>query len=305
MTTSRSPSSHLRWPVLAAAVLNGFVGDWLEKQANPLAMHLQIRHQGQALDPSGPQVDAPRRTLILLVHGLTELETIWDFPSEPGRHYASELAGPLSATPLCLRYNTGRAIHRNGDDLADTLEQLVSHWPVPVENLILIGHSMGGLLIRAACHSGSERQHGWPALVDACVYLGTPHDGSWLARLARGGAGLLRQMPRDYLRVIGESIDQRSEGIHDLSRGDIVADAADAPPLLPGARHFAIAGLLAKQRRHPVNALFGDALVQENSARGAGRPGWALTDYACFTGVDHIRLTHHEDVCRKLKEWLV
>lgn len=305
MKMSLSPQRSARWPALASAVLNGFLGDWLEHQANPLAMNLQFFHQGQTLDPAHPRVDEPRRTLILLVHGLTELESIWDFPGQPGRHYASELAGPLSATPLCLRYNTGRAIHRNGADLADALERLVEHWPVPVENLILIGHSMGGLLIRAACHSGTEQRHDWPSRVDGCVYLGAPHDGSWLARLAHGSAGLLRQMPRDYLRVIGESIDQRSEGIHDLRRGDIVAEATDRPPLLPGARHYAIAGLLAKQRRHPVNALLGDALVQEDSARGAGQRDWVLTDYACFTGVDHIRLTHHEPVCEQLKEWLV
>lgn len=305
MKTFLSPTRSARWPTLASAVLNGFLGDWLEQQANPLAMRLQLFHQGQALDPAKPSLTTPRQTVIVLVHGLTELETIWDFPGQPGRHYGSDLAGALGATPLCLRYNTGRAIHQNGDDLADALEALVANWPVPLENLILIGHSMGGLLIRSACHSGTGRGQSWPALVDACVYLGSPHDGSWLARLAHGSAGLLRKMPRDYLKVIGESIDQRSEGIRNLSRGDIVAEPDSAPPLLPGARHYAIAGLLARQRGHPVNTLFGDALVQENSARGASQPGWMLTDWACLPGIDHIRLTHDERVYQKLKEWFV
>ncbi|MDX1635902.1 MAG: alpha/beta fold hydrolase [Marinobacter sp.] len=292
------------WQDQAAAIASGFLGDWLQARANPLAIDMQLRAAGQVLDPSHPELAAPRRTLVLLVHGLTELETIWDFPGRPGHNYGTELAEQLGATALCLRYNTGRAIHQNGEDLAGLIETLVSHWPVPVENLVLLGHSMGGLVIRSACHAATEQARGWTSLVDACVYLGSPHEGSWLARAAQGTAALMNRMPRDYLRVIGEVLDVRSAGIRNLSRGDILENAGPAPELLPNARHYAISGLLMQAPENTVNRLFGDALVQEESARGAHQSGWRLTDYACFPGVDHIRLTHHPEVARQLREWL-
>ncbi len=292
------------WQDQAAAIASGFLGDWLQARANPLAIEMQLRLQGRVLDPLSPELDRPRRTLVLLVHGLTELETIWDYPGKAGQNYGTELAEQLGATALCLRYNTGRPIHDNGEDLARLLETLVAHWPVPVENLVLLGHSMGGLVIRSACHAGTESGQGWPSLVDSCVYLGSPHEGSWLARAAHGTAALMHRMPRDYLKVIGEVLDVRSAGIRNLSRGEILAQAGPMPDLLPNARHYAISGLLMRTPENAVNRLFGDALVQEDSARGAHQPGWQLTDYACFPGIDHIRLTHHPRVAQQLREWL-
>lgn len=294
----------LPWQDQAAAIASGFLGDWLQDRSNPLAIDMQLRAGGQVLDPAAPELEQPRRTLVLLVHGLTELETIWDYPGRPGHNYGTELAQALGANALCLRYNSGRPIHDNGEDLAQLLETLVSHWPVPVENLLLIGHSMGGLVIRSACHAATGSGQDWPALVESCVYLGSPHEGSWLARAAQGTAALMHRMPRDYLKVIGEVIDVRSAGIRDLSRGEILARPGPAPDLLPNARHYAISGLLTRERETTVNRLFGDALVQEDSARGANHVGWRLTDYACFPGIGHIRLTHHPKVAQQLREWL-
>lgn len=298
------PRHPVRWQDHASAILSGFLGDWLEHRSNPLAVELQMMFEGQPLDPAQPHLAQPRRTLVVMVHGLTELESIWDYPGQPGVNYGSELAEALAATPLGLRYNSGRPIYRNGEDLAEALETLVAGWPVPVENLILIGHSMGGLLIRSACQAGLGSGHAWTPLVESCVYLGSPHEGSWLAKAAHGAAGFLNKVPRDYLKVVGEVLDVRSAGIRNLSRGDILKESGALAPLLPNARHFAISGLLARQHGNPVNVLFGDALVQEGSARGANQADWELTDYACFPGIDHIRLTHHPKVYEKLKEWL-
>ncbi|TVP58272.1 MAG: alpha/beta hydrolase [Halomonadaceae bacterium] len=293
------------WQRQVSAITSGFLGDWLEQRGNPLAVELQLLHRGRALNLARPQLEDPETTLVVMIHGLTEMETIWDFPGQPGVHYASELSPLMPATPLCLRYNTGRPIYRNGEELAHTLNSLVQQWPVPVKRLVLIGHSMGGLLIRSACHYGSALQLQWPELLTDCLYLGSPHDGSWLARAAHHSAGLLQKMPRDYLRVVGDFLDLRSEGIRNLNQGDILAEAKAMPPLLTSSRHYAIAGLLLKQPENPINLLFGDALVQENSARGLNQPGWQLTDTASFGGIDHIRLTHHPRVYQQLKEWLL
>ena len=72
-----------------------------------------------------------------------------------------------------------------------------------------------------------------------------------------------------------------------------------------GMRANLVCGLLARSRQHPINALFGDALVHESSARGHERRGWTLSGVASFPGVDHIRLAHHPDVASQLKEWLL
>lgn len=235
-----------------------------------------------------------------------ELESVWILPGGGGVHYGSLLAAvQREITPLTLRYNTGRPIHRNGETLADFLESVVCGWPVPVERIILIGHSMGGLLIRSACHHGQRHGYRWLEQLSDCVYIGAPHDGSWLAKGAKAAADLMNRAPREYLRVLGEVIDLRSEGIRNLSRGEVVNENEGEPPLLPGVRHYAVCGLLARDRKHPVNTWFGDALVHESSARGREREGWSLTGAASFPGVDHIRLAHHPDVARQLEEWLV
>ncbi|PXX93285.1 hypothetical protein DIT71_00310 [Marinobacter vulgaris] len=302
MDTDTSPA----WQRHASAIFSGFFGDWLEARNNPLAMPMALFHGCESVDPGSPHVQAPGSTLCLSIHGLMELESVWALPGGNGAHYGSLLAAEnRDITPLTLRYNTGRPIHCNGQALANMLDTLVSQWSLPVERIILIGHSMGGLLIRSACHYGQLRGHRWVERVGDCVYLGAPHDGSWLAKGARAAAELINRAPRDYLRVLGEVIDLRSEGIRDLSRGEFVTGADGEPPLLPGARHYVVCGLLARARQHPVNLLFGDALVNESSARGRERKGWAVSGEASFPGVDHIRLAHHPDVAVQLKEWLL
>lgn len=302
MKTDTGPT----WQKQASAIFSGFFGDWLEARNNPLALPMEIYHGQGPLDCLAPRAAAPGSTLCLSIHGLMELESVWSFPGLAGVSYGSRLAERSGdITPLALRYNSGRPIYRNGQALADLLEELVSAWPVPVERVILIGHSMGGLLIRSACHYGGLKAHGWTERLSDCVYIGSPHDGSWLAKGAMAAADSMRKLPRDYLRVVGEVIDLRSEGICNLSRGDVLAGHDDEPPLLCGTRHYVVCGLLARAESHPLNALFGDALVQESSARGEERKGWSLAGTARFPGIDHIRLAHHAGVADQLEDWLL
>lgn len=300
-------SSIAQWQRHASAIASGFLGDWLESRNNALAVPMTILHNGRELDPRNPAPEKPSSTLCLSIHGLMELESVWRIPETPEHSYGTLLSAkvPGGITDLQLRYNTGRPIYRNGEDLAGLIETLIENWPLAVNRLILMGHSMGGLLIRSACHYGKVLGHRWTELLGDCVYIGSPHDGSWLARGAHAAAGWFNDMPRDYLRVVGEVIDLRSEGIRNLTRGEVLARGMEETPLLPGVRHFVVCGLLARSRSHPLNALFGDALVHEHSAQGRERSGWQLAGVATFPGVDHIRLAHHPDVARQLEVWLV
>lgn len=302
MDTNTSPA----WQRHASAVLSGFFGDWLEARRSPLAMPMTFFLGYEPVNPGSPSVERPGSTLCLSIHGLMELESVWAIPGRDGADYGSLLAAENSdITPLTLRYNSGRSICRNGETLADMLDTLVRHWPVTVERIILIGHSMGGLLIRSASHFAQLHGHRWVEQLRDCVYIASPHDGSWLARGAKAAADRMNKAPRDYFRVLGEVIDLRSEGIRNLSRGDVLSSKDSEPPLLPGVRHYVVCGLLARSRQHPVNALFGDALVQEPSAFGRERKGWTLAGEASFPGVDHIRLAHHPDVAAQLRKWLL
>lgn len=297
----------MSWQKHTSAIVSGFIGDWLEAQGNPLAVPMTFLHQGVTVPEANPAAAVPRpeSTVIVLIHGLMELETVWQFSGQPDANYGTRIGDRLAtgASTLCLRYNTGRPIHANGQTLAERLERLLNSWPVPVERLILMGHSMGGLVIRSACHYGVEGQHQWVRALQDCVYIGSPHDGSWLAKGAQASARILNALPRDYLRVAGEVIDLRSDGIRNLTQGDILAGEGELTGLVPDVRHYVVCGLLGRLN-NPLNALFGDALVHRSSARGERQGNWTLAGEACFEGVDHIRLAHHGAVAEQLVEWL-
>ncbi|WP_227519804.1 esterase/lipase family protein [Mangrovitalea sediminis] len=306
MTTSEQD---LRgWQAQISAVASGFIGDWLEAQHSPLAIPMQLRTQTGALLPDRASIQTAlpdaRPQLALFIHGLTELDTIWRYPRQPGVDYGSLLAEERDFSALYLRYNTGLAIADNGRRLNDLLGMLIRHWPVPLERLVLVGHSMGGLVIRSACHQADHDGASWVRRVSDCIYLGSPHQGSPVAKLAHGSAALLQAMPRDYLKVIGELIDLRSQGIRNLTHGDIAERPDERLPLLAGIRHFAGIGALGHRPGHPLTTVLGDALVRPGSAQGQNEPGWQLAGTREFHGVGHIRLAHHSDVYLQIRDWL-
>src|SRR4051794_18484453 len=173
----------------AIAALNGLIGDVLEEEGSPLAIPMEIRRRG-----------APGPKVAVFVHGLGELERYWG--------YADGLEG---YSPVLIRYNTGRAIAQNGASLAALLEALCEEWPV--ERLALIGHSMGGLVIRSACAQGGE----WTKRVQCTVALGTPHTGAPLEQAVYRLAGALQLAPET--RPFARLLLRRSAGIRDLRRG--------------------------------------------------------------------------------------
>src|SRR3954471_11448689 len=128
---------------LALGALNGAVGDRLAAAGNPLALDMTPRGGG----------DTPR--IAVFVHGLGETDDSWALFGR--RPYGAGLEEELGYTPLYLRYNTGLHISDNGRRLARLLEETVESWPVPVEEIVLVGHSMGGLVARSACHYGGAR----------------------------------------------------------------------------------------------------------------------------------------------------
>jgi triacylglycerol lipase len=297
------------------AILNGVMGDHLVRSQNGLATDMTWVLHGRALRTERAELARayPQATarVVVLVHGVMTTESIWHWPD--GGDYGTRLAADLGFTPLYVRYNSGRAIADNGAELAHLLEALLAEFPVRIEELLLLGYSMGGLVIRSACHAASLAGHGWLAKVHKAIYVGTPHRGAPLERAGRALAKLLHAIPDPYTQLIADVANVRSAGLKDLGDArlhhDVAAPAADGGaalrdprhpvPLLASMDHYLVAGSLSREPF--LAALFGDALVPVSSA----------TDGACTSlaslalppehvrlllGVGHLELPRHPDV---------
>ena len=200
------------------AVVNGVLGDHLSETGNPLAIQMQLRQDGHPLAPERRALRALRpkagRKLLVLVHGSCLNDRSW---SRMGHDHGAALARDLGYTPLYLLDNSGLHISSNGRAFATLLEKLVAEWPVPLERLVILGHSMGGLVARSACHHGEAAGHHWRAKLDAMVCLGSPHQG---AQLERSGSWLelLLGVSR-YSAPLARLGKLRSAGVTDLRFG--------------------------------------------------------------------------------------
>ena len=322
----------------ARAVLNGLLGDELAEQESSLAIPLTFRTASGAElpldhDALGRALPNAGARLCVLVHGLMSSESVWRFAGRPELTYGELLAHDHGVTPVYVRYNTGRHISTNGRELAARLQQLVRVWPVRVREIDLIGHSMGGLVIRSACHYGRDaaklrdrlrRRGPWPAKVKRVVLLGVPNTGANLEVIANLTSAALWSVPNPVTRLIGAGLDRRSEGIKDLRWGAVLdedwierdPDATERPELYPvrvprHAAYLAIAGSLTDEgdddgpRR--VNRLLGDALVTAPSAQGRpGDGGPALFPNATVRlcpKINHIALANSPAVYDEITTW--
>jgi pimeloyl-ACP methyl ester carboxylesterase len=306
---------------LAIAVLNGAVGDYLAKTANGLATEMAFVKDGMPMPLTRRELaraypDATPRVAVL-VHGLMCTESVWALPD--GSDYGSLLARDHGYTPLYIRYNSGLAIPDSGAALARLLEALALAYPAPIEQIVPIGFSMGGLVVRSACHVAHlEGQH-WLSLVRRAIYVGTPHLGAPLERVGRVLAKVLEAVDDPYTRLIADIANLRSDGVKDLGDGDVrhedrarrrggisIRDPRHPVPLLPAIRHFLVAGSISNA---PLFAtFFGDAMVPVPS----GTDGTCI-DEASFAlppdhvrilgGMGHVTLAHHPDVYEFIKNF--
>jgi pimeloyl-ACP methyl ester carboxylesterase len=300
--------------------LNGTVGDYLHRTGNGLATTMELVHGDaplpltkEAISAAHPDV-SPRA--VVLVHGLMSTEHVFEL--EGGETYATMLARDLGYTPFALRYNSGLHISENGEALDDLLEQLVAAYPLPLEEIALIGHSMGGLVIRSAAHAASDRDRRWLPLARRAFYLGSPHLGAPLERFGNVLTWVLARIPNAYTELVADIINLRSSGVKDLRYGNLrhedwVGEDADAllqnrrhpVPLLPHIRHHVIAATLSDDPY--VSMLFGDALVPVPSATGRAEPRHRCAafpqDHVRILKFDHLRLAHDPEVYAQIRAW--
>jgi len=312
------PDTPVREALVAA--LNGVLGDYLARTGNPLALEMRLRRAGVALDLSrdalAERIAHPTPTVVVAVHGLCMNDRQW---SRAGHDHAEALADDLGGTAVYLRYNSGRHVSTNGREFAAMLESLAAAWPVPLARLVIVGHSMGGLVARSAEHYGGLAGHRWRDALASLVFLGTPHQGSPLERGGHGIDILLDTLP--CAAPFGRLGRVRSAGITDLRHGSVLDDdwqgrdrfarAAPRRPLpLPGdVACFAVAASLASTARGDGRGVRGDGLVPVASALGRhADPGRALafppSHRWIATSTGHLDLLSSAAVHRRLRRWL-
>jgi pimeloyl-ACP methyl ester carboxylesterase len=237
-----------------------------------------------------------------------------------GHDHGAALARDLGYTQVYLHYNTGLHISTNGRAFADLLGTLLAAWPVPPSELVIIGHSMGGLIARSACHYGAMAHHQWLGHLDKLVFLGTPHHG---APLERGGnlVDMLLGISR-YTAPFARLGKIRSAGITDLRYGNLVdadwkgrdrfarsGDVRQRVPLPDGVACFTIAATTGKKTGDLGDRLIGDGIVPLDSALGRHRdPDLALTfpESRQWIGHDmnHLELLGRREVYAWIRRWL-
>ncbi len=316
------------------AIVNGLFGDKLDDRDSRFATPMTIQAGDTRLPLDRHTLPDALATaskvgsrICVLVHGLMSTESIWRFPDEPSTTYGTLLGADHDVTVLSLRYNTGRHISTNGRELAHLLNRLVSAWPVRVREINLIGHSMGGLVVRSACHYarrvwplGRRLPIGrrWTSKVRRVVLIGVPNTGAGLEALVNSASAALWALPVPATRLVGRGLDQRSAGIKDLRFGAILDE--DWLEQDPGARrrthphrphrlrradHLVIAGSVTADPEHPVARLIGDALVTSPSASGRSPDGELFPGASArmFPGVTHNALAHHPEVYEAIAAW--
>jgi pimeloyl-ACP methyl ester carboxylesterase len=302
------------------AALNGVLGDHLAETANPLSIPMRLRRDGQPLQLDRASLAAAltqSRRIAVLVHGLCLNDRQWRWD---GHDHGAALEADLGFTAVYLHYNTGLHISDNGRTFANLLENLTSEWPVPIEELVIVGHSMGGLVSRSAYHYAVAAGHDWPLHLRKLIFLGTPHHG---APMERGGQWLHLTLGKSrYTAAFTHLARIRSAGITDLRYGNLLegdwqdqcrfehrGDTRQAVPLPEGVQCFAIAASMGQQAGSLRDRLLGDGIVPLASALGHHEdPHRALSipENRQWIGraMNHFDLLSRQDVYEQMRRWL-
>jgi pimeloyl-ACP methyl ester carboxylesterase len=302
------------------AALSGAIGDHMAARRNPLAIRFGLYQDGMRVrmnrEGLGVAFASAGPRIAVFVHGLCGNENVWGMFRDPDDEqtvpYGERLARELGYTPVYLRYNSGLHISHNGRMLSRLLDQLVLHWPQPIQHLVLIGHSMGGLVARSGAETARRRAAPWLGHLRQIVCLGSPHLGAPLEKAVHLGTALLRRLPLS--RPAARLLDARSLGIKDLRWGytadeewkgrdpdELWTDDRLQYPPVPGVQYRFLGSCLTRDPEHPLSRAVGDGLVRVPSSLAGDV---AAADSALRVQLNHLRLLNHPDVYAQLRRWL-
>jgi pimeloyl-ACP methyl ester carboxylesterase len=304
------------------SVLNGVIGDYLEKTENPLEIKMQFRFQAKAITLDTESIEKTYPTIngkiILMVHGSCMNDIQW---TRKEHNHGTALAKEFDRTPIYLHYNSGRHISTNGQNLNELLEKLISEWPVPIEELIIIAHSMGGLVTRSALHYGQQQQNSWTKHLKKIVFLGTPHHGASMEQAGNYLDVVLEAVP--YARPFARLGKIRSAGVTDLRYGSLLdedwqnidrfkmkGDQRLNVSLPENVQCYSIAGVNGKANTSLTAQLLGDNMVGIKSALGQHENSTKdLKFKEAHTWIayenNHLDLLSNPKVYNKIKSWIL
>lgn len=358
-----APETPRREAVLAA--INGVLGDRLAESHSPLATVMTLRLGGAALDWQAlpPDLKATGKVLVL-IHGLCMNDLQWQtlqkvphsaqqpdgkgdvdsqavpWAADCSVDHGAALAVALGYTPVYVRYNTGLHTSQNGAEFSNLLEKLVTHWPIPVEDLSVVAHSMGGLVTRSAVHQATHQESAppdksgesgestkavlrWPSFLKNIVFLGTPHHGAPLER-AGNWVDVLLGSTR-YSKPFARLAQLRSAGITDLRYGHVLdadwhghdrfrrkPDSRTHVPLPQGVACFTVAATTAAKETKSgslADRLIGDGLVPLHSALGLHDDPQRSLHFAKKSQLiayrmNHVQLLGSPAVTQQMVAWL-
>ena len=299
------------------AAINGVLGDYLAESKSSLAMEMRLCSNGLDLSINKDYLQQTFTTgncLLILLHGSSLDEGCWQ---RKGYNYGSTLAQACDLVPIYLRYNSGLHISENGQLFALLLEDLVRQWPRPVENIILLGHSMGGLVARSACHYAEGMNAAWRSQLSKLITLGAPHHGSPLERGGNSFETILGL--HAYSKPLEKLGRIRSAGVTDLRFGNVLDEhwqgrdrfARSHDPRttlnLPAkVECYAVAASIANKKtkgRQP-----GDGLVPIRSALGLHEAAELSLDFPLdhqlvVYRTAHLDLLSNPQVYQHLAQW--
>ena len=232
-------------------ILNGAIGDQLAARQDARAIQFSLRRYGTDVAVADLQLPAEPGKTVVFLHGLMGDEMIWQAGSPDTPRYGPLLQREAGVQCLYVRYNSGLHISENGELLNQLLTALVQAYPAATRELVLVGHSMGGLVIRSAGYYGTHPEPAtpppaaepgtttdpttdsqrstppapapWVAKLKAVFLLGVPNEGSFLEQNSHFTSVVLRKVNVAPTRFMSNVMDQRSNGIKDLRHAFLVA----------------------------------------------------------------------------------
>lgn len=281
-------------------IINGLVGDKLELKNHAWTITFSFRTEGK--DISLADLGRLKRNVLICVHGLMADERVWKEVSE-------HVEGDLSV--LHVRYNSGLHISTNGKLFAQLLEKLQKRFQF--HKIFLAGHSMGGLVVRSACHYAEQKKYQWASFVHTIFLIAVPNAGAMLEKIGYATSFTLRKLIGWKLGLVGHLIEQRSDGIKDLRLGSMVdedwkenkknfLDHFKRIPVLPiqGVQYHILIASLSKNDQSLMAKYFGDGLISRGSAVGATLI--KVSHVKVFTGTGHNSLLRSKDLCLYIKD---
>lgn len=306
-------------------ILNGIIGDRLEKQENPLSAKMGFYRDRKPVPIERSEImkiyPEQKSRICILVHGLVSDEMMWNFP-DADENYGNLLEKEFGFSSFYLRYNSGLHISENGKTLASLMNELMNALPLPAEEIVFIGHSMGGLVVRSAFHYAEKSGFRWTEKISKIFFLGSPHLGAPLEKFGNAVTTVLSHIPNPFVKLAKDIINTRSAGIKDLRFGYItdedwkdrdpdsfLENTKNPVPLPENVKHYIITGTMTENPENILSVWLGDSLVRKKSAKGES----AVESHALkfleehhqeFPGISHISLMRNEKVYSQIRKWI-